>query len=155
MKIEHCTFNDYVEITSNISEFWGSDRTLHLHHPMYVYEFGDTAFVIREVNRVLAYLFGFYAQTRPAAYAHLVGVRADAQRRGLGTLLYEHFMTVARERGCQTIKAMTSPSNGQSIAFHKKIGMRLLGEPNENGVHVVRNYSGPGIDRVVFEKRLM
>ncbi|MGC3943709.1 MAG: GNAT family N-acetyltransferase [Chryseolinea sp.] len=154
MNIERCTYDDYIEIISNISEFWGSDRTLHLHHPMYVYEFGDTAFVIRENNRVLAYMFGFYAQTRPAAYAHLVGVRADAQRRGLGTLLYQHFMSVAREKGCKIIKAMTIPSNAQSIAFHKKIGMRLLGEPNEKGVHVVRNYSGPGMDRVVFEQTL-
>ncbi|MEJ1240960.1 GNAT family N-acetyltransferase [Chryseolinea sp. T2] len=154
MNIERCTYDDYVEIISNISEFWGSDRTLNLHHPMYVYEFGDTAFVIRENNRVMAYMFGFYAQTRPMAYAHLVGVRADAQRRGLGSMLYHHFMSLARERGCKTIKAMTGPTNAQSIAFHKKIGMRLLGEINEDGVTVVRNYSGPGVDRVVFEQDL-
>lgn len=155
MNIERCTYDDYVEIISNIAEFWGSDRTLHLHHPMYVYEFGDTAYVIRENGRLLAYLFGFYAQTRPLAYVHLVGVRADAQRRGLGTLLYRHFMFIAQGRGCEAIKAMTGPTNAQSIAFHKKIGMQLLGEPNEAGVTVVRNYSGPGVDRVVFEQRLV
>ncbi len=41
----------------------------------------------------------------------------------------------------------------KSISFHqKKMGMRLLGSPNEDGVNVVRNYSGADKDRVVFEK---
>jgi predicted GNAT superfamily acetyltransferase len=46
------------------------------------------------------------------------------------------------------------PTNNVSVAFHQSIGMHPLGEPNEEGVPVVRNYSGPGIDRVVFKKRI-
>jgi hypothetical protein len=32
--------------------------------------------------------------------------------------------------------------------------MRLIGERSENGNEVVKNYSGPGQDRVVFEKAI-
>jgi hypothetical protein len=30
----------------------------------------------------------------------------------------------------------------------------LLGKPDEDGIQVVRDYFGPGMPRVVFEKRL-
>jgi hypothetical protein len=30
--------------------------------------------------------------------------------------------------------------------------MELLGEPNEGGVRVIKDYAGPGRDRVVFLK---
>jgi hypothetical protein len=30
MKIEKCTMEDFNEITRDICDFWGSDRTLHL-----------------------------------------------------------------------------------------------------------------------------
>ncbi len=48
MKIEKCTMLDFNEITKDIVDFWGSDRTLHLHQPFLIYEFGNTAFVIKE-----------------------------------------------------------------------------------------------------------
>jgi len=40
MKIESCTKNDFNEILRDISDFWGSDRTLHLHQPYLFHEFG-------------------------------------------------------------------------------------------------------------------
>jgi L-amino acid N-acyltransferase YncA len=155
MKIENCTMDDFNQITSEISEFWGSDRTLHLHQPYLVYEFGNTAFVIREGEKVIAYLFGFISQTENLGYVHLIGVRESHQRNGLGKLLYEKFITLAKERGIKKLKAITTPGNSKSINFHsKQIGMKLLGEPNENEINVVKNYSGINMDRVVFEKIL-
>jgi hypothetical protein len=64
MKIEKCTMLEFDEIVKDIVDFWGSDRTLHLHHPYLIYEFGDTAFIIKEHGQVIAYLFGFYSQPR-------------------------------------------------------------------------------------------
>jgi N-acetylglutamate synthase-like GNAT family acetyltransferase len=155
MKIEQATLIDFNEITHDIVDFWGSDRTLHLHQPYLIHEFGNTAFVIREADRVIAYLFGFYSQTHDLAYIHLVGVRVSQQRKGLGNMLYEHFIALARERGIHKIKAITTPGNTRSINFHSnKIGMSLLGEPDENGIPVVRNYSGTNHHRVVFEKMI-
>ena len=155
MKIEKCTMLEYDEIVKDLVDFWGSDRTLHLHHPYLVYEFGNTAFVIKEQGQVIAYLFGFYSQTESLAYIHLVGVREKYQRRGLGLLLYENFIDTARSKGITKIKAITAASNTKSISFHKdRIGMTLLGQPNEEGVNVVKDYSGENKDMVVFEKQI-
>jgi GNAT superfamily N-acetyltransferase len=155
MKIEKCTMEDYKVIIRDISDFWGSDRTLHLHQPFLVYEFGNTAFVIRENEIVIAYLFGFFSQTENLAYVHLIGVREKYQKQGLGKLLYDNFIEIAKANNIHKIKAITKPINSKSINFHKnKIGMSLLGEPNENGINVVKNYSGTNEDRVVFERQI-
>src|SRR5271157_5852454 len=98
MNIEKCTIIDFNEIIRDISDFWGSDRTLHLHQPFLIYEFGNTAFVIRENGIVIAYLFGFFSQTENLAYVHLLGVREKYQRQGMGKLLYDHFIEAARFR---------------------------------------------------------
>lgn len=146
---------EYDEIVKDIVDFWGSDRTLHSHHPYLIYEFGDTAFVIKEQGQVIAYLFGFYSQTDSLAYVHLLGVREKYQRHGLGLLLYQNFIDIAKSKGMTKIKAITTATNAKSIAFHKnRVGMTLLGQPNEEGVNVVRDYSGANKHRVVFEKRI-
>ena len=154
MQIEHCTIADFQQIYRDIADFWGSDRTLHLHQPYLIYEMGDTAFVIRENHKVIAYLFGFFSQKEKTAYTHLIAVREKYQRKGLGYILYEHFIEVAKAKGYEKIKAITSPPNSKSINFHKKMGMKLLGEPDENGINTVKDYSGPGLDRVVFEMKI-
>lgn len=154
MNIENATVADFNQILTNIADFWGSDRTLGTHHPMFIHEFGNTAYVIRVNNNVIAYLFGFIAPTSPTAYVHLVGVHKNYQNKGIGSSLYNHFIGYAKEQGCNKLKAMTTPANSLSIAFHKKIGMRLLGNKNADGVEVIADYSGPGQDRVVFEKEI-
>ena len=51
----------------HIADYWGSDRLLNSHHLMYIHEFGDSAYVIKADNQIIAYLFGFIAQTSPTA----------------------------------------------------------------------------------------
>jgi RimJ/RimL family protein N-acetyltransferase len=155
MKIEKCTIEDFNEIISNISDFWGSDRTLHLHQSFLIHEFGNTAFIIKDKGNVIAYLFGFFSQTQSLAYVHLIGVREKYQKHGLGKMLYDNFIEIAKSQNIHKIKAITKPFNIKSINFHKnKIGMSLQGEPNENGINVIKNYSGMNEDRVVFEKQI-
>lgn len=155
MKIENCTIEDFYQITKDISDFWGNDRTLHLHQPFLVYEFGNTAFVIKEESLVIAYLFGFFSQTENLGYVHLIGVREKYQKRGLAKLLYDNFINIAKSHGINKIKAITTPTNHKSINFHQKqMGMKLLGLPNEEGLNVIKDYSGINSDRVVFEKKI-
>jgi GNAT superfamily N-acetyltransferase len=87
-------------------------------------------------------------------YVKFIGVRQSHQNRGIGRRLYEHFAEFAKAKGCTELKAITSPGNKVSIAFHRHIGMKLEGKPNTEGVPVVKDYSGPGIDRVVFRKKI-
>jgi GNAT superfamily N-acetyltransferase len=142
-KIILCTKQDFDQILSEIVDFWGSDRTWHLHHPMLVNELGNSAFVIKEGHQVIAYLFGFLSQTEPTGYIHLVGVRRSHQRKGLGQALYAHFTAFAKAHHCTSLKAITGPMNQQSIAFHKKLGFES---------QLVPDYSGPNKDAIVLRK---
>ena len=144
LKVDRATAADFHQIVRDIVDFWGSDRTLRMHNAMYVHELVDTSYVIKEGDRVIAYLFGVVAESKKAAYVSLVGVRHSHRRQGLGERLYELFQEYARGRGCTTLTAVTDPSNANSIAFHTgKIGMQC---------RIVKNYGGLGEDRAVFEK---
>lgn len=166
LPISRATMADFEEITRGLDDFWGSqDKTLwtgerkqkilNMHHVMYVHEFGDTSYVVKDSNRVAAYLFGFVVESRKLAYSSLVAVRDDYRRRGLAERLYETFAEYARSRGCALLRAVTAPANAPSIRFHtRRLGMTMQGEAGENGVPVVRDYAGLGEHRVVFEKAL-
>ena len=146
LQVDRATHADFLQIVRDIVDFWGSDRTLRLHNAMYVHELADTSYVVRDGDRVTAYLFGVVVETKKVAYVALVGVRQSHRRQGLGERLYELFQEYARARGCTKLTAVTDPSNANSIAFHTgKIGMRC---------RIVKDYGGPGEDRAVFEKEL-
>jgi GNAT superfamily N-acetyltransferase len=153
-QIAACTQRDYDRILDDLREFWDGRDTRHLHHPMLIREFGNSAFVIRDGGVVVAYLFGFMSQTEPVGYLHLIAVRASARRKHLGQALFVHFVEFARGHGCKHIKAITTPANAGSIAFHKSLGMQLLGEPDADGIPVIRNYAGRDEPRVVFWKAI-
>jgi ribosomal protein S18 acetylase RimI-like enzyme len=152
--ISNCTQQDFTQILDELADFWDGREVRHLHHPMLIHEFGNSAFVIRDGATVAAYLFGFISQVEPVGYVHVIAVRASARRRGLGELLFGHFVEFARQQGCRHVKAITTPSNAGSIAFHKSLGMELLGEPNADGIPVVKDYAGRSEPRVVFRKAI-
>jgi hypothetical protein len=154
MTITGCTLKDFAQILANLALYWGDERLAPLHHPMFIHEFGNTAYVIREEDTISGYLFGFLSQTEPVAYTHLIGVHPEHRRRGIGRQLYANFIAYARSQGCIGIKAITSPGNSASIAFHRRLGMVLMGSPDVDGVPVVKDYAGPGKDRVVFYRTI-
>jgi ribosomal protein S18 acetylase RimI-like enzyme len=140
------TRDDFAQIISSLSDFWGQRDVGHLHHPTAIEEFGDSALVIQDQDgRVAAYLFGMIVAHKRVGYVHVVAVRHDYRGRGLGRKLYEALTELATARGCTISKAITTASNTDSIAFHESIGMRSHEEPD---------YSGPGQARVVFTRAL-
>lgn len=154
MNVQLCSKNDFDQIITEIEDFWGSKRTLHLHHPSLIYEFGNTAFVIKDNDTVAAYLFGYISQCRPIGYVHLIAVRKNFQRSGYGKILYDKFVDEAKKADCKYIKAITSLTNTASINFHTRLGMMLTGEDEKEGIRYIKDYSGPGEDRVVFIKEI-
>ena len=153
-RISNCSYSDFLQILADIKEYWGSDRTLSYHHPMFINEFGNTAFVIKSGDSVIAYLFGFLSQTEQTGYVHLIGVRQSHQNKGLGKKLYGHFIEYLKKNGIKNLKAITTPTNEKSIQFHLNIGMEMTGFENNNGIQVIKDYSGLGQDRVVFRMEI-
>lgn len=152
--IERCTRTDFLDIREDQIAFWGSDRVLPIHHAMLIEEFGDTAFVVRDGPTICAYLFGFFAQTGRYFYVHLVAVRDTHRGRGFGRALYAHVDQLARDAGLTAIKAITQPSNTDSIAFHRALGFELTGDGEEDGLPCMSDYAGRGRHRAVMIKTL-
>ena len=153
-KIQLCNKLDIKQISSEIIDFWGTDRTRYLHSTSFLRKNGESSWVIKNGDKVIAYLLGFIDEKEKIGWVHLIGVRMMHHQQGLGRKLYEYFIRYAKDKECEKIKAVTIPSNNESIQFHKKIGMNLLGIPNENGIPVVKNHLNSGDDRVEFEMNI-
>ena len=147
LSITRCTEADFLQIMGSLDQFWDDARD-YLHNRLFLNEFGDSAYVIRDDHLVAAYLFGLIGTSEPrAGYVHLVAVRSSYRSRGLARRLYEKFEDYARNKGCSQLKAVTSPGNTTSVDFHKSIGMHA---------QVVKHYAGPREEhhRVVFTKSI-
>jgi len=146
--IEGVRDGDLAEILRNFERFWG-DRDLprYLHHPMFFLEFRGMAFVARDLGNgeIAGYLLGFVAPAGDG-YIHFVAVRDGFRTLGLGRGLYETFEKAARERGAVALKAITSPENESSVAFHKRVGFTEMIR--------VEDYGGSGRTRIVMRKPL-
>ncbi len=144
--IRPLTKTDFDAILSDLTAYWGDrgrDEVMRFaHHPILLYHFGDSAWVVDQSDAIAAYLFGFRSQRRPAAYVQLVAVRADSRRQGLARALYETFEQWARMQGCRELEGLTRPENEASIAFHRALGWEA---------RLVEDYAGPGEHRVVLQ----
>lgn len=154
--IQPMSREDFLDILDEHASFWDDDSTLRLHHPLFIEEFGDTAFIIRAGQTIVAYLLGLYSQTAPIAYVHMVAVRKGHRGNGHARALYDHFTGVAKGKGCTKLKATADARNEKSIRFHLALGMHMQGQPaNEaafKGVKVIRHYLRRNAHRVVFLK---
>jgi ribosomal protein S18 acetylase RimI-like enzyme len=91
------------------------------------------------------FLCGFRSQTFPdEAYIHFVGVAPEKRGDGLGRELYERFFASVAPRG--VVRAVTSPVNERSVAFHRALGFEVE--------RVDENYDGRGESRVLLRKLL-
>ena len=107
--------------------------------------FRDTSFVAEEDGELAGFLCGFRSQTfENEAYIHFVGVDPARRGSGLGRTLYERFFEAVRPR--TVVRAVTSPVNKSSVAFHESLGFEVE--------RVDEAYDGRGEARVLLVKRL-
>src|ERR1044071_601997 len=96
---------DRRRIASVVDEWWGRPLGGLLPRPFFT-EFRNTSFVVERDGELVAFLVGFLSQSNPEdAYIHAVAVAPTWRRRGLGPLLYERFVEVARRHGRTRIRA--------------------------------------------------
>jgi N-acetyltransferase len=124
-RLRRLSAGDRLRITAVVDNWWGRPMTGLLPRPFFS-EFGDTSFVIERGEELVAFLVGFLSQANPDdAYIHAVAVTPAWRGHGIGRLLYQRFIEVARLRGRARVRAITSPINGAPLAFHRRLGFAV------------------------------
>ena len=155
MDITSCAKADYDQIVTHIQEFWGGDRTLNLHHPMFVVRVRQLGLHHQRWEPGCG--LPLWLHLTDGAYCLCPsrrGQRAVPAARPGASSVRSFCEVFALIQGCTELKAITTPGNKESIAFHRSLGMELTGKLNRDGVQVIKDYAGPGQDRVVFRKTL-
>lgn len=154
--IRHLEPADYAPLIAVVDDWWGGRAMRGMLPKLFFVHFRPTSFAAEVDGELVGFVCGFASQTDPeVAYVHFIGV--DPTRRGerIGGLLYERLFEAARAAGCRRVRAVTSPRNEASIAFHRRIGFAVLPGPALSGdVAYIPDYDGPGEDRVVFALEL-
>ncbi|MGV9354796.1 N-acetyltransferase family protein [Streptomyces misionensis] len=135
---------DLHRVLADHHRYWGERDLRSLHLTALVREFGETCLVARAEDGIHGYVIGFVTPAR-TGYVHLIAVRDDARGTGLGHRLYTAFAEAAQRQGAVRLKAITSPGNTGSIAFHRRLGFEA---------RTVDDYNGPGRAMVVFGRPL-
>jgi phosphinothricin acetyltransferase len=62
-------------------------------------------------------------------------VRADAQRKGVGTVLLSDLIVATEAQGLWTVQAHVFPENEAGVALHTKLGFEVVGTRRRMGRH--------------------
>lgn len=161
--VRQARVSDHGRIVECVQKWWGDSRTpeqsreLSLSLPkLFLQSFSRTSLVVEDDEGIKAFLVGFYsADNADDAYIHFVGVSPSLRGRGVARGLYTAFFQRAAGAGRRRVRAVTSPVNAGSIAFHRAMGFDLeAGDRDVDGLPVHSDYDGPGQDRVCFCKRI-
>jgi predicted GNAT superfamily acetyltransferase len=133
---------DFDTIIAVIDDWWGRPASRGLTR-LFLDHFFGTSLIAEHGGELAGFLIGFLSPSKPRdAYIHFAGVAPAWRGGGLARSLYEQFFDRARQDGRTVIKAITSPQNRPSIAFHQAMGF-TASDP-------IADYDGPSLDRVVF-----
>ena len=125
--------------------FWDTD-TRALHDPVWFHQFGGFGSLARSVDGAdVGYVLGVVTADR-LAYLHLLAVRDDRRRSGLGRRLCRWFDELAAGTGARVVQSVTRPDDVRALAFHSALGA---------SAHLSRDHAGPGADRVVLTRFLV
>jgi ribosomal protein S18 acetylase RimI-like enzyme len=154
--IRQATPEDYDYIISSLNDWWDGRQMVDMLPRLFFEHFGDTSFVAEIDGRIAGFITGFLSQQHTSdAYIHFAGVDPEYRGHGIARSLYERFFSAVTERGRTVVKCVTSPVNGESVAFHRHMGFTVRpGDAERAGVQIHENHDGPGQDRVLFMKNL-
>jgi ribosomal protein S18 acetylase RimI-like enzyme len=143
--IRHAEPDDYGRVVAVVDEWWGGRRMAAMLPKLFFVHFRDTSFVAEDGAGLAGFLCGFRSQTfDDEAYVHFVGVDPARRGDGLGRALYERFFAAVEPR--RIVRAVTSPVNTGSVAFHRAIGFEVE--------RIDEDYDGRGEARVLLVKHL-
>jgi len=139
---------DHARIMAVIDNWWGGRSMQAMVPRLFLDHFSGTSYVVEDADGGLAaFIIAFASPDDPeTTYVHFIGVDPARRGRGLGRELYARISAEAVERGCSRLKAVTSPVNTASQAFHRSIGFEV-GDP-------VPDYDAPDEPRIPLLLRL-
>jgi ribosomal protein S18 acetylase RimI-like enzyme len=145
MVIRNAQPADYPRVVAVVDAWWGGRPMAAMLPKLFFIHFQQTSFVADEAEELAGFLCGFRSQTfDDEAYVHFVGVDPGRRGSGLGRQLYARFFEAVAPR--TVIRAVTSPLNVQSVAFHRALGFEVE--------RIDEAYDGRGEPRVLLVKRV-
>jgi ribosomal protein S18 acetylase RimI-like enzyme len=156
--LRHANEDDQPRIVGLVNEWFGGRRVRHLAVRAWFRHFGSTSWLAEdEAGRPMGFLLGYRSPDRPAeAVVHLVAVRPDRRRRGLGRSLVDAFRGQVEVDGVTAVTALAWPDDPIAIAFFRALGFRPDEGPGSGrlfGVPAFPDHEADGEDRVVFVRR--
>jgi ribosomal protein S18 acetylase RimI-like enzyme len=137
---------DYDALAAVVDAWWGRPVLASLPR-LFLDHFHRTSLVAEGPDGMAGFLVGFLSPSAlEEAYIHFAGVSPAARGSGLARTMYERFFALARAHDRRVVKAITSPVNTASIAFHRRMGFTATGP--------VPDYNGPGAHLVTFERAI-
>lgn len=156
LAIRQGTSADYDSIIHQVDSWWGGRNMASMLPRLFFSHFSPWTYIAERQGKTIGFLCGFRSQTDPSVvYCHFIGIAPEARGQGVGESLYGRLFADAQEAGCREVRAVTSPLNRGSIAFHTRLGFAVIpGSRETNGVAWHPDYDGPGEDRVCFKRAL-
>jgi len=143
--IRHAEPSDYGRVIGVIDDWWSGRSMSAMLPKLFFVHFRDTSFVAEDDGVLAGFICGFRSQTyADEAYVHFVGVDPGLRGSGLGRELYDRFFAAVAPR--TVVRAVTSPLNERSVAFHHAIGFEVE--------RVDEDYDGLGEARVLLVRDL-
>lgn len=162
-EVRQARVSDHRTIVECVRRWWGDSRTPDQAHELslllpklFLQFFSSTSLVLEDGAGIKAFVVGFFAaDNEDEAYIHFVGVDPKLRGQGVARELYTAFFQRAAEAGRREVRAITSPGNTGSVAFHRAMGFTLEeGDREVDGLPIHSDYDGPGQDRVCFHRRI-
>ena len=141
-KVRTARPDDHDVIIAVVDEWWGRPVAPAIPR-LFLDHFYRSSLIAESSDGLAGFLIGFVSPSRDdEAYIHFAGVHPTFRGAGLGRELYGRFIAAAVEQDRPVIRAITTPSNHASIAFHGRLGFEVTGP--------VPNYNLPGTEHVLF-----
>lgn len=144
VSIRHAQPSDYGRVIGRVTTWWDGREHAPQLPQLFFLHFEGTCFVADDADGQLAgFLIGFFSQTEEdEAFVHFVGVAPEHRRSGVGRMLMERFLEATEATGRSVVRSVAHPSDAPAIAFLEAVGF--------TPEHLVRDFEGPGEDRVVL-----
>jgi GNAT superfamily N-acetyltransferase len=148
--------SDYYVLSPLINKWWGGRQMADMLPKLFFDHFNNTSFIAEKNGEIVGFLIGFLSQSHSEeAYIHFVGIHPEYRKHNIGKTLYNEFFKVVKKENRKIVRAVTSPVNKVSIAYHTSMGFEIRsGNKEVDGISVHADYDGPSQDRVLFTKKL-